>query len=73
MSNPYKLLRDLIPTAPLLVGEVISVANGTALVELPGGSRVQGRGPATVGQRVFLRDGAIEGQAPNLTTETVTV
>jgi hypothetical protein len=73
MSNPYKLLRDLIPTAPLLVGVVTGVSNGTAVIELPGGSRVQARGVGTIGQHVFMRDGAIEGDAPSLPIELIEI
>lgn len=38
-----------------------------AYVLLPGGAIVQARGTAAVGQRVFVRAGAIEGPAPDLT------
>jgi hypothetical protein len=34
---------------------------------LPGGGKLQARGETTPGQRVFVRDGAIEGPAPELT------
>lgn len=73
MSNPYKLLRDLMPTAPLLVGEVVSVAGDLALIELPGGNRVKARGSAFIGQKVFFRDEVIEGAAPNLPLEIVAI
>jgi hypothetical protein len=65
-KNPYALLRDLLPDAPLQVGEVVDVENGVATIAVPGGGRVQARGEATVGDRVFFRDGAIEGAAPSL-------
>lgn len=71
--NPYKMLRDLLPDPALEVGEVIAFADGTATIELPGGGTVQGRGSATVGQRVFVRDGVIEGEAPALTTVLIEV
>jgi len=38
-----------------------------ATITLPGGGKLQARGEATQGQRVFVRDGAIEGPAPELT------
>ena len=41
--------------------------NGVATVDLPGGGRLQARGDAQAGQRVFVRNGVIEGEAPNLT------
>ncbi|AIJ47495.1 hypothetical protein O987_16915 [Comamonas testosteroni TK102] len=58
---------DLQSPKPLLVGTVAFVINGVATVNLPGGGRLQARGPAQAGQRVFVRDGAIEGEAPSLT------
>jgi len=45
---------------------VLSISGEVAAVELPGGGRLQARGQATVGQRVFVRDGVIEGAAPDL-------
>ena len=65
--NPYAALLGLLPQRPLLVGTVTDVANGVATVQMPGGGVEQARGAATVGQRVFIRDGAIEGLAPALT------
>jgi len=66
MINFQKRFLALIPTAPLLVGDVLAVSDGTALIELPGGIHIHARGVATAGQRVFVRDGAIEGAAPML-------
>ena len=73
MRNPYKLLRDLLPSAPLQVGVVLSVSNGVATVQSPGGGRSTARGEATSGQRVFFRDDVIEGPAPNLPVEIIEV
>lgn len=66
MPNLYKQFMDLQSPKPLMVGTVAFVINGVATVNLPGGGRLQARGPAQAGQRVFVRDGAIEGEAPNL-------
>ena len=65
--NPYAVLLGILPPRPLLVGVVTYSANGVAEVALPGGGYERARGEATVGQRVFIRDGAIEGNAPDLT------
>lgn len=73
MSNPYKALLGLLPHRPLQVGTVQSVDAGVAIVELPGGGVIRARGDATVGQRVFVRDGAIEGPAPILPIELIDV
>lgn len=67
MSNIYRQFLDLIPARPLEVGEVIAISSGVATIELPGGNIIQARGEALVNQRVFVRDGNIEGTAPTLT------
>ena len=65
--NLFKQFLDLIPARPLEVGTVQDIiSGGIANVELPGGGVLQARGDATVGQRVFVRDGLIEGPAPEL-------
>lgn len=72
-TNPYKLLRDLLPDAPLQVGTVISMQGGVATIELEGGGISTARGATTVGQRVFFRDNTIEGNAPELTLVTIEI
>ena len=65
--NLFKQFLDLIPSRPLEVGTVQSIiSSGIANIELPGGGVLQARGEATIGQRVFVRDGVIEGPAPDL-------
>lgn len=73
MSNIYRTFLALLPPRPLQVGTVLAIADGIATTELPGGGRLQARGAATVGQRVFIRDGVIEGNAPNLPMEVIDV
>lgn len=73
MANLFKVFKDLIPDHPLLVGTVIVVETGQCLIQLPGGAYVTGRGDGVVGQKVFIRDGVIEGQAPNLTVQVIEV
>lgn len=72
-KNPFKLLRDLLPVAPLQIGTVTDMTGGVATIDLMGSGTAQARGSATVGDRVFFRDGLIEGQAPNLTVELIDV
>ena len=50
-----------------LKGQVCRVLGDVATITMPGGGTLQARGQATVGQRVFVRDGVIEGEAPTLT------
>lgn len=67
LRNPLVDFQALLPARPLQVGTVIAVTGEVATVELPGGGRLQARGQSAVGARVFVRDSAIEGGAPNLT------
>ena len=71
--NPYRRLLGLLPSNPLQVGDVVAVGSGTATIEMPGGGQVTVRGTAAFGDRVFFRDGVIEGPAPTLTFVTVEV
>lgn len=73
MRNPYKALLDLLPSSPLLVGDVVAVNGDVAVVELPGGGLVQARGQTVVGAHVFVRGGVIEGEAPALTYVSASV
>lgn len=65
--NVFKELMALLPSSPLLVGEVVAVSSGTATVQYPGGGTqgVRGTGLAA-GAKVFVRDGVVEGLAPSL-------
>lgn len=71
--NLFKALKALLPEAPLQVGDVLAVSDGTATIELPDGGAAQARGPAGVGDRVFFRDGVIVGDAPNLPVELIEI
>lgn len=66
MFNLFKQFQDLLPQRPLEVGTVTYIDGDSAVIELPGGGIIRARGTATVGQQVFVRDGVIEGQAPDL-------
>lgn len=73
-TNLYSLFKKLLPSSPLQVGTISSFSNGVATVTLPGGGTTQARGAdVSVGQKVFIRDGVIEGAAPNLPTEIIEV
>jgi hypothetical protein len=67
LSNPYARWAALQPPKRRQVGTVLAMDAGVATVELEGGGRVQALGQAAVNDRVFVRDGVIEGEAPNLT------
>ena len=67
LRNPFRVFMDLMPARPWLVGTVTAVDGDMATITLPGGGILQAHGQATVDQRVFVRDGVIEGEAPTLT------
>lgn len=76
MHNLYEQFRQLIPDPPLQAGTVIDVGSGVVTVQLPGGGRIKARAnpsSAAIGQKVFVRDDAVEGIAPNLTLEIIEI
>ena len=66
MSNLYVQWRELFAHGPTQAGQVIAFDGGVATVQLPGGGIVRARGQASVGAHVFVRDGMVEGPAPDL-------
>ena len=64
--NLFREFTDLLPPRVLQVGTVTVVDGGICTIELPGGGLLQVRGDAAVSDRVFVRDGLIESQAPSL-------
>lgn len=73
LSNPYSRWMALQAPKPRQVGTVVAVDGDVATIELPGGGRLQAVGQAAVDDRVFVRDGLIEGEAPTLTYITAVV
>jgi hypothetical protein len=73
MRNPYKRLLEILPQRPLQVGTVSASAAGVVTITLPGGGVIKARGDQSVGVKVFVRDGAVEGVAPSLTFVTAEV
>lgn len=73
MFNLYQKFLDLIPDPALQVGDVIAAVDGIVTLELPGGGYLKARGQASVGQRVFVRGGVVEGEAPQLPVELIEV
>ena len=70
MPNLYQQFLGLLPPRPLQIGTVILVDGEQCVVELPGGGVLNVRGTAGVGDKVFVRDGVIESQAPAMTIVT---
>lgn len=73
MPNLFRQFLDLIPDPSLQVGDVAAVSGNIATIALPGGGTITARGSTTVGARVFVRNGVIEGPAPTLTISLIEV
>ncbi|OOC09720.1 hypothetical protein B1A74_09570 [Thioalkalivibrio halophilus] len=73
-DNTWARFQRLMPYDPLLIGEVVAVhTDNTVTVELVGGGTQRVRGQATTGDTVYLRAGRLEGEAPQLPTDSITV
>lgn len=72
-ANTWSLFKELLPRDPLLVGTVAVSDGATSLVTLLDNGVVRVRGTASVGQKVYIRFGKIEGNAPNLTQSEIVV
>ncbi len=75
-TNLYRALRELLPDSLLQVATVsaIDYASGTSIITWPGGTQQTVRGTmVAIGSRAFVRDGAIEGAAPDLINEIIEV
>ena len=69
MSNIWAQLKTLLPDQPLLIGtvEAIDEEAGSSTLTLLGGGTLYVRGTSVaVGQKAFVRAGAIDGVAPDL-------
>lgn len=74
-TNLYKILRDLIPQSPLLIGEVKSISGGVATIDIRGGGVGKARCSDTIkpSDNVFFRDGVIEAKTPNLPLSVIEI
>lgn len=83
-SNVFAGLKKLLPDPPLAIGQVISShSDGTATVQYPGGAQQRVRSVMSLGadlgsssafgagDRVYVRNGIIEGGAPVLSTTSI--
>lgn len=72
--NPYSLFVGLLPKTPLKIATVISSTDESTLVSMDGGLEFEVRGGGkTPGNKVFIRDGVIESDAPSLSAYTATI
>ncbi len=68
-TNLFRRLQELLPDAPLLSGQITgSLGDGRVRIELPGGGALDALNPAglAVGTWVYVKGGAIVGEAPDL-------
>lgn len=72
-ENVMARFRRLTAGAPQLIGDIQSTSAGVAVVQLPGGQLVQARGPGSIGDRVFVQGGVIQGPAPSLPLDLVVI
>lgn len=73
MANPYKKLLHILPKQTIERGEVVAIVEDGVLVDLPTGVRIKAHGSAGIGDFVYIRAGAIDGLAPDLTGTTIEV
>jgi len=74
MPNLWRQFSELLPDSPLLIGTVVSQhSNDTVTVELLDGGLLRVSGSSTVGDRVFVRDGQVEGVAPTLPSVVIEI
>ena len=66
MPNIYSELRALLDPGKLQIGEVTGWQDGLAKVSLHGAGEIYARGHASVGDKVYVQAGVIQGPAPNL-------
>ena len=65
-TNLFRRLQELLPDEPLLSGHITgSLGDGRVRIEMPGGGALDPAGLA-VGTWVYVKGGAIVGEAPDL-------
>lgn len=65
-ANAYVRLARMLSGGPVKIGTVTAFSSGVAMIEYPGGAKETARGDTSVGQKVFVKDGVIQGEAPSL-------
>lgn len=73
MPNIFQRFKALLPTYPVTLATVTETDGTTSTVELPGGQQVVVRGTAAAGTKVFIQDGVIQSEAPDLPVYTAEI
>ncbi len=73
--NLWAQFKAILPGDQLLIGKVTAInTDGTSQITLPGGAKLTARGTTVaVGSNAWVRGGAIEGEAPALTSVEIEV
>jgi len=72
-ANVWTAFNSLMPRDPLLVGSIASTDGNVSVITLLDGGVVSVRGTGTVGNKVYIRAGRIEGTAPTMTQNEIVV
>lgn len=72
-ANVWTAFNSLMPRDPLLVGTIASTDGNVSVITLLDGGVVSVRGTGTVGSKVYIRSGRIEGSAPTMTQNEIVV
>lgn len=73
MKNLFKRFSDLTGRSLRTVGTCLSADDGECTIQYPGGSFVRVKGAGTVGNRYFVLDGRLDGEAPGLASLEIEV
>jgi len=65
-TNIFSAFVALLPSYPLQLATITAIEGEVAQLVLPGGGVLTARGAGAVGDQVFVRDGVIEAQAPDM-------
>jgi len=72
-ANVWTAFSGLLPRDPLLVGTIASVTGDISVVTLLDNGVVSVRGTGTVGSKVYIRAGRIEGPAPSMMQNEIVI
>jgi hypothetical protein len=73
VRNLYRRFSDLSGRSLRTVGVCVSADFGECRIQYPGGSIVNVKGGGVVGERYFVMDGRLDGEAPGLVSLEIEV
>lgn len=66
MTNIWKQFESLLPDTPKFFATIAAVETGRVRVETPSGGTLFALGTGTVGEKVWVQDGKVVGEAADL-------